>query len=99
MTNRIRPNKVNLLYNFLLVVALLGAQFVVLTHTHDSLHNTTDALCKVCISGEHLGQALTGAVPAGINILKGFFITGWIVRIYPDLFFIRALARAPPASV
>ena len=82
----------------LLVLMVLGAQFVVLTHTHDAAHLAPDMLCKVCISGEHLGHALTASDEAGIPSLAQFFHLDFIRQDYHALFFTHALARAPPAN-
>lgn len=42
----------------LLVVALLLAQWLVLTHVHVQESATQDSLCSVCLAGQHLGHAV-----------------------------------------
>ncbi|WP_455212235.1 hypothetical protein [Kaarinaea lacus] len=102
MTNRIHPTicspKRCLLNSLLLLLVIVGAQFIVLTHSHDSLHHNADALCKVCISGEHLSHAITGVAAAGLISAIEFFHAGWNIHTYPKLSFTHALARAPPAG-
>ena len=41
-----------------LVVTLLLAQWLVLTHVHVQKNGTPDSLCSVCLAGEHLGHAV-----------------------------------------
>jgi hypothetical protein len=92
------PNTIRALNSILLVFVILGAQFVVLTHTHDSEHHNVDALCKVCINGEHLGHALVNSGNAGVPKVKEFFRLDDIASVFPILFFTHALARAPPGN-
>jgi len=92
-----RANKLRFHYSAMLVVALLFAQYIVFSHTHDSLHHNTDALCKICISGEHLGHGLASASDVGVPSIKEFFLVGSATKVYINLFFTCALARAPPA--
>ena len=98
MTNITRPTTVRVLHSLLLVFVILWAQYIVLTHEHDSPHSHADKLCKICVSGEHLGHALAHSAQAGINPIKEFFLAGLIVHAYPVLFFTHALARAPPTG-
>lgn len=41
-----------------LVLALLLAQWLVLTHVHVQKSGRPDSLCSVCLAGEHLGHAV-----------------------------------------
>ena len=99
MTTGFRPNKVRVLNSLLLVLVILGAQFVVLTHTHDSSHHSADSLCKVCVSGEHSGNALIGSPPGQVQSITEFFLPRFVTQVYLRLFSTQALARAPPASL
>lgn len=44
-----------------LVLALVLAQWLVLTHVHTQKSGTPDSLCSVCLVGEHLGHAVSNS--------------------------------------
>ena len=44
-----------------LVLALLLAQWLVLTHVHVQKSGSPDSLCSVCLAGEHLGHAVSNS--------------------------------------
>lgn len=91
-----RSKTFRILSSLLLVCAILSAQLVALTHTHDSLHHNTDSLCKVCISGDQLGHGLATVTNAGIAVVKESFSDSVIIQFYPSFNFTHSLARAPP---
>ncbi|WP_455204517.1 hypothetical protein [Kaarinaea lacus] len=91
-----RSKTLRILNSLLLVGVILSAQFVVLTHKHDSLQHNADALCKVCISGEHLGHGLATITYARIAVEKASFFDNIIIQFYPSFNFTHSLARAPP---
>jgi hypothetical protein len=98
MSKRYHPNTPLIVNYLLLGLLILGAQFVVLTHTHDAAHPSVDVLCKVCISGEHLGHALIASGRIGTSPLTQFFHLDFISDDYVVSFFTHALARAPPGN-
>jgi len=51
---------------FTLVVTLLLTQWLVITHIHKQTKHATDALCSVCLTGEHFNHAL-GNSPVIVN--------------------------------
>lgn len=96
MTRVPRSLKVRILNSALLLLVILSAQFIVLTHTHDPLHHNADVVCKVCVSGDHLGHGLVHAA-GNYAIAVGLVSpSGFVTLSHPIVFFTHALARAPP---
>ena len=98
MANLTCTNFVRFRNILLLVSVILVSQYAVLTHSHDSLKNNADAICKVCISGEHLSHLLLCSGSPEISLPENFFLAGSIEHSHPVLIFIHAFARAPPAG-
>lgn len=52
----------------LLVVSLLGAQFVLAEHEVDLAAHADGHVCEVCLHGKPLGHGLQFAVPAAVVV-------------------------------
>ena len=45
----------------MLVLGLLLAQWLVITHIHEHAGNTYDSLCAICVTGEHFSHVLNNS--------------------------------------
>ena len=58
MINKAISFQTNRKFNFTLVLALLLAQWLVITHFHKETNHSPDTLCSLCLAGKQINHAL-----------------------------------------